>query len=46
MRFWRKNKMDIKIGQNGSEVVFRAGYLNRAARRKRAKLLKRKGCVR
>ena len=23
--------MDIKIGQNGSEVVFKAGYLNRAA---------------
>ena len=39
--------MDIKIGQNGSEViVFKAGYLNRAARRKRAKLLKRKGGVR
>lgn len=34
--------MDIKIGQNGSEVVFKTGYLNRAARRKRAKLLNRR----
>lgn len=34
--------MDYHIGQKGTNVVFPAGYLNRAARRKKDKLSKRK----
>lgn len=33
--------MDIHIGQKGTEVTFKAGYLNRAARRRRAKMLRK-----
>ena len=33
--------MDIKIGSKGTEVVFPAGYMNRATRRRYTKLVKR-----
>lgn len=35
--------MDIKIGSKGTEVVFPAGYINRATRRRYAKIMKRVG---
>ena len=33
--------MDIKIGSKGTEVVFPAGYMNRATRRRYAKLARK-----
>lgn len=33
--------MDIKIGSKGTEIVFPAGYMNRATRRRYAKIMKR-----
>lgn len=35
--------MDIKIGSKGTEVVFPSGYMNRATRRRYAKIMKRGG---
>lgn len=35
--------MDIHIGSKGTEVVFPAGYTNRATRRRYAKIMKRGG---
>lgn len=35
--------MDIHIGIKGTEVVFPAGYTNRATRRRYARIMKRGG---
>lgn len=34
--------MAIHIGQNGTEVIFEAGYMNRRTRRRYAQLQRRK----
>lgn len=38
----RRESMDFHIKKQGTEVTFHAGYLNRAARRRRAKMLKKR----